>query len=144
MNDYAEVKLTAREALEIYLEKYPDAHIKEVELERKSGVFVYEIEGYSGSEKNEMYIDSNDGRVLEIKTQFFKGRYDQITPEVTEKVEGLVNKALEDAGEGTQLYEYELEVEDLRLELEIKMTRADGIYLNYKYDLESGEIIRKK
>ncbi|MDN6196006.1 MAG: PepSY domain-containing protein [Atopostipes suicloacalis] len=143
MNNYADVKLKASEALKIYLEKYPNAYIKELELEKKSGAYVYEIEGYSGDEKNEMYLDSKDGRILEIKTQFFKGRYDQITPEVTDKVEELVEKALEDAGEGSQLYEYELEVEDLRLELEVKVTGADASYLNYKYDLATGELIRR-
>lgn len=144
MTAYEDVKLTPTEALNIYLEKYPDAYIKEVELELKSGRFVYEVEGYTDNEKNELYIDSNNGNILEMKTQFFRGRYDRITPEATDQIIPLVEKALADAGEGSQLYEYELEVEDLRLELEVKITGANGVYLNYKYDLGTGELIRKK
>lgn len=144
MSAYDNVKLTPTEALNIYLEKYPDAFIKEVELELKSGVFVYEVEGYIDNEKNELYIDSVNGNILEMKTQFFRGRYDRITPEATDQIEGLVEKALADAGTGSELYEYELEVEDLRLELEVKITAADGQYLNYKYDLGTGDLIRKK
>lgn len=144
MSAYDNVKLTPTEALNIYLEKYPDAFIKEVELELKSGVFVYEVEGYTDNEKNELYIDSVNGNILEMKTQFFRGRYDRITPEATDQIEGLVEKALADAGTGSELYEYELEVEDLRLELEVKITAADGQYLNYKYDLGTGDLIRKK
>lgn len=144
MSAYDKVKLTPTEALNIYLEKYPDAYIKEVELGLKSGVFVYEVEGYTDNEKNELYIDSVNGNILEMKTQFFRGRYDRITPEATDQIEGLVEKALADAGSGSELYEYELEVEDLRLELEVKITAADGQYLNYKYDLGTGELLRKK
>ena len=144
MSAYDKVKLTPTEALNIYLEKYPDAYIKEVELGLKSGVFVYEVEGYTDNEKNELYIDSVNGNILEMKTQFFRGRYDRITPEATDQIEGLVEKALADAGTGSELYEYELEVEDLRLELEVKITAADGQYLNYKYDLGTGDLIRKK
>lgn len=144
MAAYSDVKLTPTEALNIYLEKYPNAYIKEVELELKSGRFVYEVEGYTDNEKNELYIDSSNGDILEIKTQFFRGRYDRITPEATDQIVPLVEKALTDAGEKSKLYEYELEVEDLRLELEVKITLADGNYANYKYDLGTGELIRKK
>ncbi len=144
MSAYDKVKLTPTEALNIYLEKYPDAYIKEVELELKSGVFVYEVEGYTDNEKNELYIDSVNGNILEMKTQFFRGRYDRITPEATDQIEGLVKEALDDAGSGSELYEYELEVEDLRLELEVKITGANGQYLNYKYDLGTGDLIHKK
>lgn len=144
MAAYKDVKITPTEALNIYLEKYPDAFIKEVELELKSGRFVYEVEGYTDNEKNELYIDSNNGDILEIKTQFFRGRYDRITPEATDQIMPLVEKALLDAGEGSKLYEYELEIEDLRLELEVKITLVDGTYANYKYDLGTGELIRKK
>lgn len=144
MDAYENVKLTSTEALNIYLDKYPNAYIKEIELELKSGRFVYEVEGYTDNEKNELYIDPENGNILEMKTKFFRGRYDRITPEATNQIEALVDKALKDAGEGSKLYEYELEVEDLRLELEIKITGPTGEYLNYKYDLGTGELIRKK
>lgn len=144
MSAYENVKLTPTEALKIYLEEYPEAYIKEVELELKSGVFVYEVEGYTNNEKNELYIDSANGNILEKKTKFFRGRYDRITPEATDQIEALVDKALTDAGSGSKLYEYELEVEDLRLELEVKITGPSGEYLNYKYDLGTGDLIRKK
>lgn len=144
MSAYENVKLTPTEALNIYLDKYPDAYIKEIELELKSDVFVYEIEGYSGKERNELYIDSKNGNILEVKTKSFRGRYDQITPEATDKIKALVDEALSDAGEGSQLYEYELEVEDLRLELEVKITGANREQLSYKYDLDTGDLKRKK
>lgn len=144
MEKYERVELTPSEALDIFVEKYPNAIVKEVELELESGRFVYEVEGYDDEKEYELEIDSITGDILEIETKFFKGNYERITREATDKIEPLVQKALEEAGEGTALYEYELDIEDRRLELEVKMTLANGDYANHKYDLDTGELIRKK
>lgn len=144
MEKYERVKITPSEALDIYMNKYPDTTVKELELELKSGRFIYEVEGYDDEQKYELKIDSTNGDILELEIKFFKGNYDQITREATDKIEALVNNALKEAGEGTALYEYELDIEDRRLELEVKMTLSNGQYANYKYDLDTGEVIRKK
>lgn len=144
MEKYERVKITPSEALAIYMEKYPDTIVKEVELELKSGQFVYEVEGYDDEQEYELKIDSSNGDILELEVEFYKGNKDRITKEATDKIEPLVEKVLKEAGEGTALYEYELDIENRRLVLEIKMTLANGQYANHKYDLETGDLIRKK
>ena len=144
MEKYERVKITPTEALNIYMEKYPNTIVKEVELELKSGQFVYEIEGYDDDQEYELKIDSTNGNILEVEIEFYKGNQDRITREATDKIEPLVEKALKEAGEGTALYEYELDIENRRFVLEIKMTLADGQYVNHKYDLDTGDLIRKK
>lgn len=144
MEKYERVKITPTEALEIYMEKYPDTIVKEVELELKSGQFVYEVEGYDDEQEYELKIDSANGNILELEIEFYKGTANRITKEATDKIEPLVEKALKEAGAGTALYEYELDIENRRFALEVKMTLANGQYVNYKYDLDTGDIIRKK
>lgn len=144
MEKYERVKITPSKALDIYLEKYPDTIVKEVELELKSGRFIYEVEGYDDEQEYELKIDSENGNILEVEIEFFKGNHERITREATDKIEPLVEKALKEAGEGTALYEYELDIEKRRLVLEVKMTLANGQYTNHKYDLDTGDLIRKK
>lgn len=144
MEKYERVKITPSEALDIYLGKYPDTIVKEVELELKSGKFIYEVEGYDEEQEYELKIDSENGEILEVEIEFYKGNQDRITKDATDKIEPLVEKALNDAGEGTALYEYELDIENRRLVLEVKMTLANGQFANHKYDLDTGDLIRKK
>lgn len=144
MEKYERVKITPTEAMEIYLEKYPDTTVKEVELELKSGQFVYEVEGYDDEQEYELKIDSINGNILEVEIEYYRGIEQRITKEATDKIEPLVEKALKEAGEGTALYEYELDIENRRFVLEVKMTLADGQYANYKYDVDTGDLIRKK
>lgn len=142
MKQYEDIKLSPSEAFDIYIEKFPNTIVKEIEL--KLNQLVYEVEGYDEERKYELDIDAVTGHILEIEIKFFKGTYDQITREVTEKINPMVKQALKDAGEGSQLYEYELDIEDRRLELEVKITLANGQYANHKYDLDTGELIRRK
>lgn len=142
MKNFEEITLSPSEAFDIYMEKFPNTVVKEVEL--KVDQLIYEVEGYDEERKYELDIDAKSGHILEIEIKFFKGTYNQITREVTEKINPLVKQALEDAGEGSQLYEYELDIEDRRLELEVKITLANGQYANHKYDLDTGELIRRK
>lgn len=144
MEKYERVKITPTEALAIYMEKYPDTIVKEVELELKSGQFVYEVEGYDEEHEYELKIDSANGNILEVEIEFHVGIENKITSEATDKIEPLVEKALKEAGEGTALYEYELDIENRRFVLEVKMTLVNGQYANHKYDLDTGNLIRKK
>lgn len=127
---------------DIYMEKFPNTTVKEIEL--KVDQLVYGVEGNDDERKYEMDVDAVSGHILEIKIKYFKGTHEQITRELTGKINPLVEQALKDAGEGSQLSEYELDIEDRRLELDVKIILANGEYVTHKYDLDTGELIRRK
>lgn len=144
MVKYEDIKLTPSDALDIYTEKYPNTTVKEIELEVKSNSYVYEVEGYDDQKIYEILIDPMDGTVLEVKEKLHQRMYKEIDKESTEKIEDLVNKTLQSAGENSRLHEWSLELEDGLLEFTVYLKLEDNKTVKYKYNLHSGELIKKK
>ena len=142
MNAYKDINLTPSEALQVYKEQYPETTVKEVELELKTQAYVYKVEGYDDEKEYKIYIDPNSGEIQETKEKRAKRIAKEITQEHTDKIQTIVNKALKD-GNGT-LYEWSLELKDGRLELTVKTDLENGQYANYKYALDTGELLKKK
>lgn len=140
---YEDIKITPAEAIEIYLKRYPNTIVDEIELKLKSNSYLYEVEGYDDEKKYEIYIDPSDGTVVEIKKKLFRGRHKEISKENTAKIEEMLANALEDAGESASIYEWLLEIEDGMLEFKIRVKLKDGMEVRYIYDLASGRLIKK-
>lgn len=142
MNAYKDMNVTPSEALQVYKEQYPDTTVKEVELEAKSQAYVYKVEGYDDEKEYKVYIDPKNGEIQETKEKRSKRIAKEITKEHTDKILTLVDKALK--GDNRTLYEWSLELEDGRLELTVKTDLENGERSNYKYDLDTGELLKKK
>ncbi|MGO1469663.1 MAG: PepSY domain-containing protein [Tissierella sp.] len=140
---YEEIKLTPSEAFQVFVEKYPNTTVKEVELDTKSNSYVYKVEGYDKEKRYKLYINPVDGSILELKEKLRKGSHIELTKINTEKIQDLVDSALKDAGEGSVIDEWSLEIEDGMLELKVEIDLKDGEDVEYKYNLETGELIKK-
>lgn len=144
MVNYEDIKLSPSDALDIYTEKYPNTTVKEIELELKSNSYIYEVEGYDDQKIYEIHINPTDGTIIEIKEKIHQRMYKDINKESTDKIEDLVNKALENAGANSKLHEWSLEVDDGVLEFTVYIKLEDNKTEKHKYDLHSGELIKKK
>ncbi len=140
---YEDIKISPKEAIEIYLEKYPETIVDELELKLKSNSYLYEVEGYDEEKKYEIYIDPVDGTIIEIKKKLFRGKHKEIKKENTAKIDEILTKTLEDAGEGASIHEWLIEIEDGLLEFKIRVNLGDGSQLRYNYDLDSARLINK-
>ncbi len=144
MVKYEDIKLTPSQAFEIYMERYPNSTVKEVELDTKSNSYIYKVKGYDDEKKYKAYIDPVNGTITKVKEKLCKGNYKEITKSSTDKIQELVDKSLRDAGEGSRLDEWSLELEDGMLELEVEVKLKNGDDLEYEYNLATGELIKKK
>ena len=141
---YEDVKLTPGDAIDKYLERYPGTTIREIELDTKDDSYIYKVKGYDGEKRYKAYIDPVDGLVSKVKEKIHKGNHNEITKDGTEKIKNLVDKSLADAGEGSRLDEWSLELEDGMLELEVEIDLKNGDEVEYKYNLETEELLKKK
>lgn len=144
MVKYEDIKISPSDAFEIYMEKYPKTKVKEVELELKSNSYVYKIKGYDDEKKYEIYVDTANGSITQTKEEIFQGKHRDIDKKNTEKIQELVDKALKDSGENSEINEWSLEIEDRSLELKVKINLENQDKIEYKYDLDSGELVKKK
>ena len=140
-----EITLTPMEAFDKYIEKYPNTKVEEISLDRNFGSYVYKVEGYDGEKEYKLKISAVDGSIVEEnieKDNDYKNK-GEITKTYIEKIESLVSQALEDAGKGAELDQWSLEINDgiVILEVEIDLNGSDDI--EYKYNVESGELIEK-
>ena len=102
---YEDIRLSPGDALDVSYEKYPQAKIKEIELELQAGSYVYEVEGYTDVKEFKIYIDSVSGNITQSKEKILKEKDIEITKETTPNINEIVNKVLQEAGENGQLRE---------------------------------------
>lgn len=140
---YEDIKLSPGEALKVYMEKYPETTVKEVDLELKSNSYVYEIEGYDEEKTYEIYVDPVNGNILETKEKLSKRIYKEINEDNVSKIQDIVDKALKDSGENSKLYKWSLELENGVLELDIKINLQNGEEVEYKYNSATEKTIKK-
>lgn len=141
---YEDIKLTPGDAFDRFMEEYPQAKIKKVELDTKSSSYVYKVKGYDDEKEYKLYINPVEGSIVKLKEKLKKQRPKDLSKAGLERVKELVDKSLQDAGDGSRIDEWELEVDNGILELEVEVELRDGKEIEYKYNLESGELLRKK
>lgn len=140
-----ETLITPMAALDIYINKYPNNKIKEIELDNNKGIYTYKIEGYENNSEFEMKIDSVNGDILseeqDIEEDFNK--YGDITKENLETIEAYVKKVLDEAGNGSVLDEWTIKAKDGRILLEIEVDLPNGDDIEHIYDIETGELVER-
>ncbi len=144
MVKYEDIKLTPRDAFNVYVERYPNTTVREVELELKSHSYVYDVKGYDQEKKYQIHVDPTDGTVIQVKETLSKGIHNEITAESTDKIQGVIDKAVQDIGGNGTIEEWSLELEDGKLELTIEMKLENEKSVKCKYDLDTGQLIKKK
>lgn len=141
-NEYMNVKVRPEEAFDIFMERYQNAKVEKIQLDKDDGIFIYEIEGFEGNKEYEVKINSMDGEIIKEDVETDEDMDDiEITRAQVEKVMDIVDKALKDAGEGSKLDEWTLEMDDGIAELEIEIDKKDTDDEERTYNVETGELI---
>ncbi len=140
---YQKISITTTEAFDIYMEKYPNTQVKEIELDSRNNTFVYKVEGFDENKVYKVYIDADTGNIINTEEKLSKNRHKGFSKDNLNKVEELVNKAIGAEGIGARLDDWEIEIENGILVLEIEIDKIIGKDVKYKYNLETGELILK-
>lgn len=63
------IKVSQSKAVKKFQAKYKKAKIESITLEKESGRYVYEIEGYTSTKECEMKINASSGKVISSKSE---------------------------------------------------------------------------
>ena len=138
------IKITPGNAFDVYVEEYPNTTVKEVELELDGNIYVYKVEGYDDEREYKVYVDAVDGEITQIKEKFFQGKHKEITKESANKIQAVVDQALQAAGANSALHEWTLDIKNRELVLTLEIRLEDGSEIEYKYDLDTATLLKKK
>lgn len=138
--------ISLADAVKVFIDKSPGASIEEISFERETKSTQYEIEGFDETHEYDIKISAKDGSV--IKEEAEKDRTSKnkaIDLSLLSKVDELIDNALQDAGQEYSLDSYSVDFEESgsynQLDIEVK-TEA-GKDIEYEYNLETGELIKK-
>lgn len=128
------VKLTAKEAADVLLAKYPNAKIKDISFDVDS--FEYEVTGIDGTTECELEINPETGDIIR-ESQENENEKLFLSDEQILKVEKLLEIAVNHSGNAFKVTEYDISFDDGICELEIELKNADGAKVEYKYDVDT-------
>ena len=142
---YEEIKVKPQEAYNIFVKKYPDAKVNELELDFEDGTYVYQVEGYQDTTEYELNINPVNGKILKEKQeQKVKDLRDgEITLENIDKIQELIDQTLKDAGIDFKIEEWSLKSEKDQAIFNIEVINENKKDLEYKYDVSTGKLIEK-
>lgn len=149
VEDYEDVKLQAIEVFNKYMAEYPDTMISKIELDKDLRSYIYKVEGYDDDKEYELNMNPKDGEITkkqdeeEILDTDDKDEEKEITEEHVRKIEALIENALEEAEEDSNVKSWSLEMDDGKAILEIELDK-DGLGdIEYKYDVETEKLLEK-
>lgn len=139
---YEEIKISPMDAFDIYIEKYPATKVKKVQLDKDFGYYVYKVEGFDKDYEYEIKINPVTGEIIRDEKEMDTDQDVEIAKDQLKKVTGIVDLALEDAGDGAIIEEWTLEVEDGKVVIEVEIERPGLDDIEYLYDLD-GNLLKK-
>ncbi|MCM3762826.1 PepSY domain-containing protein [Alkalihalobacillus oceani] len=140
-----EMEITAEQAKQAVLDEVGEGRIKEIELEKNRGTYMYEIEVKVHGDDDDWYVDANTGEVLasghhkrgaEAQSQ----RTQQADSAERLSVEEAKNIALAHVGQG-RVDDADLDRENGRLVYEIEIEQSGGDDVELIIDALTGEIL---
>lgn len=141
---YIDVKLKPEDAYDIFKNKYPNAKVKELGLDKEDNSYVYEVEGIEKNKEYEIKINPSNGKIIKSKEEYTNDKLsDEIKKKDLANIPGLLKKAVEDVKTGYQLKDWNIELDDGIVEFEIEFI-SKGKEIEYKYNLRTGKLIKIK
>lgn len=140
-----EMNITAEQAKQAVLDEVGEGRIKEIELEKNRGTYMYEIEVKVHGDDDDWYVDANTGEVLtsgkhkrgaEAQSQ----RAQQADGAERLTVEEAKSIALAHVGQG-RVDDADLDRENGRLVYEIEIEQSGGDDVELIIDALTGEIL---
>lgn len=138
--------ISLEDAIKVFTDKYPEANIEDISFDVDNNVAKYEIEAFDDSNEYDMEIAAKDGSI--IKDNFEKDNTTDkkaIDTSLISKVDDFVSDAIKDAGSDYYLDSYSIDYEETGAytELDIEVKDSNGTDIEYKYNMETGELIKK-
>lgn len=141
---YKEIKLTAGDAYNTFLEKKVNSKIDEIGLKYNHNRYSYKVEGYDDVNEYELEIDSLNGEILRADqdNNDDNNNNTEITLQDVGKIDSIISKVLEENKVGFISIEWELNFDDniLKLQIEVDNGKDD---IEYTYNVETGELLEK-
>lgn len=139
--------ISLADALKMFTDKYPDAKIEDISFDVDNKVAKYEIEAFDDSNEYDMEISAKDGSI--IKDNFEKdntANKKAVDTALLSKVDDLVAETIKDAGTDYYLDSYSVDYEETGAynQLDVEVKNSNGKDIEYKYNLETGELIEKE
>lgn len=143
-DDVKEEEINEIMAFDMFVDKYPNVKVTEVELDTDYGDYYYKIEGYLDGQEYKMKFMQSNGEVILDEVEKDDDDNDiEITKSHVEKVKDLVDKTMAEADASGMLDEWSLETDNNRLVLEVEVDQKNGSDIEITYDLDSGDIIKR-
>lgn len=135
--------ITPMDAYDLYMENFPNTKVKKVQLNQENQLYVYEVEGFDDTNEHEVKMNSETGEIIHKKSELDAGPHQEISKEFLTNVTKLVEHALQEVGEQAVLDSWEVENEHGIIVLEIEIDLPNGQDVDYKYNLETEELIKQ-
>lgn len=138
--------ISLEDAIKVFTDKYPEANIEDISFDVDNNVAKYEIEAFDDSNEYDMEISAKDGSI--IKDNFEKdntANKKAIDTSLISKVDDFVAETIKDAGSDYYLDSYSIDYEEsgAYTQLEVEVKNSNGKDIEYKYNMETGELIKK-
>lgn len=138
--------ISLEDAIKVFTDKYPEANIEDISFDVDNNVAKYEIEAFDDSNEYDMEIAAKDGSI--IKDNFEKdntANKKAIDTSLISKVDDFVAETIKDAGSDYYLDSYSMDYEETGAytQLEVEVKNSNGKDIEYKYNMETGELIKK-
>ena len=138
------ITLSAEDAVKIFGDKYANVNIDEISFEKDNGVYVYEINGFDNANEYELEVNASDGSIIKDKVEKDNTADKKaIDLGLIKNIDELVATSIKDAGDGYHLNSFSIEHEAGITKLDIEVEDASGKDIEYEYNLETKELIKK-
>lgn len=138
------ITLSAEDAVKIFNDKYANVNIDEISFEKDNGVYAYEINGFDDASEYEIEVNAVDGSIIKEKSEKDNTADKKaIDLGLIKNIDELVATSIKDAGDGYHLNSFSLEHEAGITKLDIEVEDASGKDIEYEYNLETKELIKK-
>lgn len=142
--DLSAAKLTKEEAFDNFKKLHPDAKVESLGLEAEGPNLLYKIDGYDAEKEYEVTINAVTGDVIkdEFEVEKTQGNVADVKKDMLAKIDGFVEKAIAEAGDGFIATDYTLEFDNGKYLVEVEVEK-DGKDISYAYDLATGKLVEK-
>lgn len=138
------VTLSAEDAVKIFTDKYANVNIDEISFEKDNGVYAYEINGFDDASEYEIEVNAVDRSIIKDKVEKDNTADKKaIDLGLIKNIDELVATSIKDAGDGYHLNSFSLEHEAGITKLDVEVENASGKDIEYEYNLETKELIKK-
>lgn len=134
------------DAIKIFNDKHPNVSIEAISFEKELRGDYYEFEGFDETHEYEVKISAVDGSIMGKEAERDRTSDNKaIDLSLLPKIDDLVEAALKDAGSDFVFDTFSIDYEENGSynKLEIEVQDKVGKDIEYEYNLETGELIKK-